>query len=437
MRMKIINRISKIIIAIAILFSLVSPLHAYDNVIYIWQRNWDGHLEYAISAIQEKTGYFTVLCGDLKFEGKKPTINLVDIKWDYLTQTETSATLAFRINTQACKFFATEAVYSIADSINDALCKIIDSAMEWKIEGECIIVGVQFDYDCPTSKLKDYARFLGVMQERLQPFKQKLSKFNISITALPTWLQSNDFMKLAQITDYYVLQLHSFELPKDANQANKIFPYDKAKSYIKKASQLRYPYYISLPTYGYEVAFSREGKFLGLRAEGDPIRWGEEVSCNTEIADPDEILTFTQYLKNTKPKYFLGVHWFRLPLKSDEFNWDIKTLVAIIEGRQPTLNIKTQLINSEDGLCEVYIINDGEQNIVSPVRFELNWDHKGKVVYDVLEKYNGQRTKEGLEIEGPAPSAGKKALVAWFRTTRNIEGSMALEVSDVKICKDN
>ena len=401
---------------------------AYDNVIYIWQRNWDGYLEDAISSIQDTTGYFTVLCGDLKFEGEKPTINLVDINWTYLTQTETSATLAFRINTHASKFFGTDVVYAIADSIKDAISTIAASAPQDEI------VGIQFDYDCPTSKLEDYTRFLKIIDERLKPLKEKHSKFKISITALPTWLRGNDFRDLVKATDYYVLQLHSFELPKDAEQANKIFPNNKAKSYVEQASLLKHPYYISLPTYGYEVAFSKEGKFLGLRAESNPILWGKDISYNTEIANPNEILAFTRYLTSEKPQNFLGIYWFRLLLNSDEFNWNVKTLVALIEGRQPRLNIKTELINPKNGLCEVYIINDGEQNITSPVSFKLTWDNEDAFVYDVLDQYSGQRTEKGLQIKGPAPKAGNKALVAWFRDADNVEGDIPLEVGNVEIC---
>jgi len=420
-----------IIICILIIISLSSISYAHEDVIYVWQRNWDGYLEKAISIIQDKTGYFTVLCGDLKFKGKKTNINLVDIKWEYLNKTEISVTLAFRINTYARKLFATDELYPIATAIKDAISKTISLAPQDKV------VGIQFDYDCPTSKIKDYTRFLKIMGEQLKPLKKELAKFEISITVLPTWLESNDFKELVKATDYYVLQLHSFELPKDSSQANKIFPNDRAKSYIEQASLLKHPYYISLPTYGYEVAFSKSGKFLGLRAEGNPIPWGKDVSCNTEMVDPSEIFTFTQYLKDNKPQYLLGIHWFRLPLKSDEFNWDIKTLLAIIEGRQPKLNIRTEIVNSKSGLYEIYIINDGEQKITSPVRFELTWDNENTVVYDVLEQYNGQRDKQGLQIKGPAPNAGKKSLVAWFRNTNNRKGNISLEVSDVEICEDN
>lgn len=425
------SKIFKIIGCILIMVFSADLVCAYQNNVYIWQRNWDEYLEAAISEIQNTTCYFTVLCGDLKFDKEEPVITSVNIKWNYLTQTETSAILAFRINTQASKFFAANDIYPLVDSISNAIYETVNSAPEDEV------VGIQFDYDCPTARLKDYVRFLKIMQKKLLPLKQRFSEFNISITALPTWLQSGDFKDLAKVTDYYVLQLHSFELPKNAKQANKIFPYDKAISYIEKASMFQRPYYVSLPTYGYEIVFSKEGKFLGLRAESKPTFWGKDVSYKTEIADPNEVFAFLQYLKDAKPKHFLGIHWFRLPLKSDEFNWNIKTLIALIEGRQPSVNVETELIISKDGLYEIYIINSGEQNIVSPVRFELKWNEEIMFIYDVLGQYLGNRTEKGLEITGPAPSLGNKVLVGWLKSPSNIKNNIHLEMSDVEICKDN
>ncbi len=422
-------KILGITICIAMLLFCVAPLQAYDNVIYIWQRNWDGYLEDAISAIQDTTGYFTVLCGDLKFKGESPVINLVDINWPYITQTETSTTIAFRINAGASRFFANNEIHSVAGSVENAIYRVLDSAPQDNI------VGIQFDYDCPTSKLKDYGKFLEIMRERFKPLNERLAEFKISITALPTWLQNREFQKLIQGTDYYVLQLHSFELPKSAEQAAEIFPRDKARSYVEKASELKHPFYISLPTYGYEVAFNSEGNFLGLRSEGDPVFWGKGVKHIIKTVDPAEIRSF--FKKGWASGHCLGVYWFRLPLRSDEFNWDIKTLVALIEGRDPSVNIRAELSSPEKGLYEIYLVNDGEQNIATSVGFELQWDTEALLVYDILHQYASERTKEGLEITGPAPKVGNKALVGWFRAVEKREKDVKLEVGDVQIPKAN
>lgn len=419
----------KIIICLLIIFASVSVSYAYEEVIYIWQRDWDLHLENAISIIQEKTGYFTVLCGDLKFEGGRSVVTPVDIKWPYLTQTETSATLAFRINAQASKFFSTEAIYPIADSIKENITKIINSAPKDEI------IGIQFDYDCPTSKLKDYARFLRIMKERLQPLKEKLAELNISITALPTWLQSEDFSELASATTYYVLQLHSFELPKDVSQASKIFPKDKAMLYVEKASRFNHPYYISLPTYGYEVAFTKDGDFVGLRAENMPVAWRQDVKHKVVTTEPKDIISFIQQIKTAQPKNLLGFYWFRIPLKSDEFNWDIKTLECVLSDKKPSIELKLELSESKSGLHEIYLVNSGEQNVFRDVSFSIGWEEEDQPIYDIMGKFNGVKVENGIKISGAAPYVGQKILVAWFRNFDKAK-KIHLKIGEVKTDED-
>ena len=46
------------------------------------------------------------------------------------------------------------------------------------------LTGVEIDYDCPTSKLPAYARFLVELRSRLA------RRMALSITALPTWMNS-------------------------------------------------------------------------------------------------------------------------------------------------------------------------------------------------------------------------------------------------------
>src|SRR3989338_5225913 len=143
----------KIFILAFFLVSVCGPCLAYEQVVYIWQRSWNAHLKDAVSHIKDATGRFTFLGGDLKFDGEKCVVTPVRIKWKSLAQAEAGATLAFRINTHASKFFATGKIYSIADSVSNAITKVIDSAPRDKI------VGIQIDYDFSPSKTSHYVKF--------------------------------------------------------------------------------------------------------------------------------------------------------------------------------------------------------------------------------------------------------------------------------------
>ena len=258
---------------------------------------------------------------------------------------------------------------------------------------------------------------------------------NISITALPTWLENSDFKELAQATSYYVLQLHSFELPKDTEQASKIFPDDNALYYTEKASNLKHPYYVSLPTYGYEVAFTKTGDFIGLRAENMPVVWGQDVEHKVVISDPGIIITFIQEIEKHKPKNLLGFYWFRIPLKSDEFNWDMKTLKSVLLAKKPVIKFKLDSVSSKDGLCEIYLVNVGEQNIYREVSFNINWSEDNTPLYDLMGKFHEIKIEEGIKISGPAPYAGQKILVAWFRSFDK-EKNINLKIGEVNTDED-
>lgn len=379
---------------------------AYENAVYIWQRDWDKEVEASIKAIQPKVNHFIVLGGDFKYNDGKIFINPVDIHWSALSQKNAQITLVFRMNTGTGELLRAGKTELIAERIKNALEINVASAQKQHIS----ISGFQFDYDCPTSKLADYAGFL-------QSIKQQLPGYELSITALPTWLKSPDFKDLIGKTSYYVLQLHSFEIPRTIDQMKGIFLKENAIEYLQSGSRLNHPFQISLPTYGYEIAFNETGKFLGLRAGASPAARGSKVQYITKMTSPDEILVFLKKLKGINLKNFNGICWFRLPKDSDEFNWDIQTLKAMLEERRPQLKITTEVTHAKDGLIEVYIINQGEQNLIRPVNIELIWADSRDLFYDVLGDFHEipVNNGRGMRVEGPAPKVGEKKLIAWLR----------------------
>lgn len=398
--------------------------YAYENNIYIWQRSWDENIRSAVRDIEPCSSHFIILCGDLKYADNKPAFTPVNIRWEYFKPGKSTVTLAFRINTYASQLFTND---SALNQVVIDIKEIIDSAISAAQKEGTKIKGIQFDYDCPTSKLDRYEAFLKVCNE-------KFPSIPISITALPAWLDSGNFINLVKQTSYYVLQLHSFEKPKNINEANNIFPRDKAGAYLDKASGLNHPYYISLPTYGYEVVFTKEGKFVGLRAENMPTLWGKDIDHGVAMTDPNELIKFIGKIKTNKPKDLLGVCWFRLPLKTDEFNWDIKTLIAVINEKAPSLLFKAEIESSKDGLYNLYIINAGEQNTFRMISFDLSWPKEASLIYDILGKYQIQSAKESnsLHIEGLPPKVGGKSLVAWFRATDK-DKNVAFKVGEVRV----
>jgi len=397
--------------------------YAYENTVYIWQRDWDQEIEDSIKAIQPKINHFIFLVGDFKYNDGKIFINPVDIPWRALHQENAQVTLAFRMNTQTGELLRT----GKADFVAEEIKKILNAAVASAYKQHVSISGIQFDYDCPTSKLADYAHFL-------QLIKGQFPNDKLSITALPTWLKSPDFKNLIEDISYYVLQLHSFEIPRTIDQAKGIFLKENAIEYLQAASRLNHPFQISLPTYGYEIAFNEKGKFLGLRAQAASMTRDPKVRYALEMTSPDEILMFLKQLKEMDFKNFNGICWFRLPKTSDEFNWNIQTLMAVLEGRHPQLNMTSEATRLKDGLIEIYMINHGEQNLIQPVNIELTWTGDSSLFYDVVGDFHAISILggKGIRVEGPAPKVGKKKLIAWLRNMRDSKDS-SITVGDVHI----
>jgi len=396
--------------------------YGYENSVYVWQRNWDEFVSESISELGADLHKFIILCGDFRYENGKVSINAVNIDWDYFNKEDTEIILAVRINAGTKALLKTDSVCRVIDGIEALFDKAIFFAQEQGIK----IAEIQFDYDCPTSKLSDYGKFLALCKERFPNLK-------ISITALPTWLNSKAFKKAAKNTSYYVLQLHSFEIPKTINQARKIFLKDNASLYLERANRLGYPFRISLPTYGYEVVFNKSGEFLGLRGEAKRIALGKDIQYQTVITDPTEILNFLESVSLSKPDKLLGICWFRMPIKTDEFNWHMETFKAVLNGYFPHVKLSAKVQEPQPGLYEVYLVNSGNQNIFMPVEFKISWPKGSVPLYDILGQFKSKPIgiEDGIEISGLPPKVGNEVLVAWFRYEKEIQKEFPIYVSEV------
>ena len=400
-----------------------SSVTTYKNSIYIWQRSWNENVREAIKDASGDIAHFIVLCGVIEYRRGQIMATPVNVQWHDFEDLPARITLAFRIHASAAPLLEERAQGPIIQSMKAMTERALVKAEKYRLK----IDGIQLDYDCPTSKLDRYANFL-------KAWRPIYPRFDLSITALPTWLNSLNFSKLIAATSYYVLQLHSFEKPKDISQAKEIFPKGKASAFVLKAARFRHPFYVSLPTYGYEVMYLPSGKFLGLRAENESRSWKSSVLKESVMSDPAAILSFMNHNVKIKPRNLLGYCWYRMPLKSDEFNWDMKTLKAVITGRKPSVRLKTDFLSSGEGLSEIYVSNSGEMNIGRDVEFNVLWPRGLPIIYDILGKYKSRvlEMEHGLSIQGPAPKVGQKVMVGWLRTTSSHTDYIPLNITEVK-----
>lgn len=394
----------KYILIVLQLISVCGLAEAYENYVYIWQRSWRPEISESINRLAPVSSRFMVLAGDLKVENKRVVFSKVSVKWEYLIH-KGKVTIDVRMRANVSNFFKEDDI-SMAAAY---LAKSIDALIEEAKRGGVDVSGIEFDYDCPTGKLKDFARFIKTVRLHL---KGKI----FSITALPAWLDNPDCPDLIDLVNYYVLQLHSFETPKNIDSRQYIFPDYAALSYLKKAVALQRPFYVSLPTYGYEVVYGKDDEFIGLRAESGLQYYGEGIKRKMVFADPAAIVQFLDAASGVKSNNFIGVCWFRLPVPSDRFNWDIKTFERVIKKEKPRGHLSIEVVKKPDGAKELFLLNDGELNFSEDINFDISWSGK-KPLYDVLSGFDYTDLPEGkgLGIAGKAPRVARKKMIAWFR----------------------
>lgn len=117
---------------------------------------------------------------------------------------------------------------NLKPSFHNSLRLIVES---WRSKG-ANIVGIQLDFDSPTSKLDLYADFLEEVRQKLPPLVR------LSITGLADWASSGDqtvLRRIRQSADEVVFQLYN---------GRQAIP--DLNAYIKSLSKLKQPFKIGL-----------------------------------------------------------------------------------------------------------------------------------------------------------------------------------------------
>lgn len=284
-----------------------------------------------------------------------------------------------------------------ATSISAVLDRII---AQWRA-AQVNLAGIEIDYDCATSKLPDYARLLRELHGRIT------KKLTLSITVLPTWMDSSDLPAVLQVVDHAVLQVHSVLSPEHG-----LFDASKAQKWIARFDALSpVPFWIALPCYGSGLVSDGEGVSQVESERVLPIAGNR----NELRIDPRGMEDFLQALRGEMPKQLLGIVWFRLPLTDDQRGWSIATLRAVVSGTALTSVIRLRLQRSGPA-HDLVISNAGSLDASMPERIMVR--PADCEAADALAGYSLQRESSGLtlrRIENATLRAGSERVIAWLR----------------------
>ena len=285
-----------------ILFTPSQPLR-FDQQVYIWQRVWTAEHNEALK--RSRPLFSTLRILGMQFHPQEG-IRHFTVNTSLIKQDGRPVWLVARLDGQLTRLNNQQIIHHIQQTLR-----------EWQKAG-ITLVGVEIDYDAPTAKLEEYLTLLSKLHQTLP------TNIKLSITALPTWLESPHLARLLRIADTSVLQVHNVLSPEKGLLDDSL-----AQRWVKQyARQTTHPFFIALPAYGSALTSDN-------RVESEaPLYVAEEMR---ELSvSPQTIADFIQYLEQQPPRGLQGLVWFRLPLAGDRRAWSLTTLEAVIQHQPLT-----------------------------------------------------------------------------------------------------
>ena len=378
------------LVAAAILLRYLYDFHTtvgrqegpFAHEVYVWQRQWDEVVSKALNQAAGQTSGFSVLAAEVNWKGGEVDREVrVAIDYGALKATGRPVGIALRIGPYSGPFDKMDETASFLTGLAGSL---VAEARQAGVEP----VEMQIDFDCAESKLNGYRKWV-------EAFREEISPVPVIITVLPCWLKHRAFKALARAGDGFVLQVHSLERPKDPEDPITLCDSKAAVRWVEKAARNGVPFRVALPTYGYLVAFDKEGRFIGLTAEGPSQTWDEGTILRNVSSEPVAMARLVQGWQEDRPCTMQGVIWYRLPVEIDSLNWKWVTLSAIIDGRMPRESLRVEVEYPEPELAEIILVNDGETDQSAGASIEIGCEGEDVISADGLRGYVVARTDSG------------------------------------------
>ena len=350
---------------------------ALTHETYIWQRLWTPQLLAAMRSSTDIVSGWRILVAEADRAGRWAA---VPVPWTDVLATRRPLTAVIRIDGRLDEVRMVELLDQLASRVETAMAAIAVA------EPQATLATVEIDYDCPTSKLPLYARFLAALRERLP------RSIALSITALPTWMSSAALDPVLAAVDSTVLQVHAVDDPRRG-----LFDAAEAQRWVAAFSRRSpRPFRVALPAYDVRVSWRLDGRLARVESEV-PLLGG--IADGTVLgASPEAVRHFLASLQRSSPARFAGIAWFRLPTEADARAWSLPTWRAVIAGVLPLARVGAALMPTEHaGLWSVVLSNDG------PVDADLPRQVRLDPVCEATDGANGFRLRPRAASAGGGP----------------------------------
>ena len=356
------------------------PPKRIEHDAYIWQRRWDDSLLKAIKEATPAVRAWRVLAAEVDAAGH---VTPVAVNWEALRGTGKPVIAVVRMQ------------------------RLVNVVQNWPVNG------IEIDYDCATSQLRAYQDFLHALS----------GKTPLSITALPSWMDSSELPGLLDEVDESVLQVHSV-----MNAKKGLFDRRTAYGWARQwAGMSSKPFRIALPTYWSKVSWNSEGKVEAVESEA--TRYGIGDESHELFVEPGEVSAFVAELRKAPIRGLEGIAWFRLPTNEDERAWTLQTWRAVMEGRTMTRAVPVVRVKQgAEGLRDVYLQSDRDGRLPA----EILVASQGCEFADAMEPYTLDRERERVRFrlrgDDAILRAGQERMVGWVRCTgKELEAHVSVE----------
>lgn len=365
------------------------PAAPLPNDAYIWQRQWTPALVSAVRANSDIVSQWRVLAAQADANGQWLSTTP---DWAALATSGRPVIAVFRIDGQ------------LANLDEQAVSGRIAQTLEtWRRSG-ISLAGIEIDHDCATARLPAYAHWLSTVRGLLKNHER------LSITALPTWLQSRALDAVLAQVDEAVLQVHAVQNPRVG-----LFDASAAQGWLDQfGARMRKPWRVALPAYGSRVAWDQDGRVVSIESERATLVTGSE--SHELMADPQALQTFAQDLSAETPAGLAGIVWFRLPTDQDSRAWSPSTWRAVLTHAPIDAQISAQLRGTADPqLFDLVVSNTGVGDGPAPTLIRITGDC---VAADGINGYFMARDATGISFQTRQPGllkAGRQRPIGWLR----------------------
>ena len=262
------SRMARVVYASVILtsVSLVSIFHARPRVwkvdevpvaFWAWRTRSPNELDIQTAVEQAKAEVLFLRAGQIDYQGRKlerirPLVGLPPkgIKL-HLVYNTTRAVL--------------EQLESIdPNALADGIVASFREDSERARRDGADVRGLQLDIDFPTRLLPRYEQTVSAIRPHLPPGTE------LSITGLPTWMDSPALNGVVKNVDFWVPQFYGGEIPTQSSQIIPISSPESITYFVNKARQIDKPFYAGLAAYSVALLYNASGSLISLRGDINP-----------------------------------------------------------------------------------------------------------------------------------------------------------------------